>query len=662
MARQSIVRYLRGIFTPNQAFRSEWQHIKKNRLLIVSVVVMLFIPIMYGGFFLGSIWDPYGNTQNLPIAVVNKDTGATMDNKTIEVGAGLVDTLKDEHSMGWKFVNEETADKGLADGTYYMKIVIPEDASRNVTSVTSEMPSKTIIAYTTTPSRNFVASLLTKEAAETIAQNVSSEITNAYSKTILEQIDELKDGIGDAADGAVQLRDGSLQLQQGIADYTKGVAEVNSGVETLSNGLPTQAQIEELSSGIQSLRSGINALNTAIGTPDPKIVAKQAVVQEDAAALQVALVSYQTSASGAQASMAALGTAISGGSSTVTVNTSDIAATIAVVQTSRVVAQKSILLLTDLNALTTALNEQQTELKSSVSQLNAGVNIIAPSAISAIKGYTTLTSGSSRLLAGTASLAASSEALLDGATQLGEGSTTLATGLIDTAQQLALQQTDSATAEQISQPVETEHYEVSDVPNYGYALSPYVLSLGLYVGAFVFNVIYPVRRLYGIPKNARSWWRAKMSVAFVVAVGQALVLDAIMVLGLGLHPDQPAQFMLLSIITSVTYMSIISLLAITLDNIGRFLAMLLLVMQLGAAGGVFPIILSSSFFQAINPFMPMTYSIYGFREAVSSGLGSSVFWSNLWILVAIAIATNLVLIVALRLHGMHHFKHESVDA
>jgi putative membrane protein len=158
---------------------------------------------MYGGFFLGSIWDPYGNTKNLPVAVVNNDNGATLKGKKIAVGNELVDTLKHEDSFEWHFVSEDEADKGLDDGSYYMKIVIPENASENVTTITSDTPSKTTIAYTTTPSRNYIASLLTNQAAQTIAQNVSSKITTSYAQAILDQIGELKTGVG--TDARLQL-------------------------------------------------------------------------------------------------------------------------------------------------------------------------------------------------------------------------------------------------------------------------------------------------------------------------------------------------------------------------------------------------------------------------------------------------------------------------
>ena len=644
------------------ALYNEWHHLKTSRILIVSVIVMLFIPIMYGGFFLGSIWDPYGNTKNLPVAVVNNDKGATLKDKKVAVGDELVNTLKDEHSFEWHFVSEDEADKGLDDGSYYMKIVIPENASENVTTITSDTPSKTTIAYTTTPSRNYIASLLTNQAAQTIAQNVSSKITTSYAQAVLDQIGELKTGLNTAADGATQLSNGSAQLQSGISTYTGGVAKVRNGIEQLSAGLPTASQIAQLSDGVKSVQSGINALNNAVSTPSGALVAQQTLVQSDATALQAALMNYQAAATANTSSLTALQTALASGTPTVTVNSSDISATLQVLSASQAVTQKSVSLLTNLNTLTAMLNAQQTTLKSSVATLNTGVNTLTPGLLSAVNGYTTLASGSSQLLAGTNQLTASSAALNDGAAQMSGGTSTLANALTSAAQRVSVQPTGEATAKQLAKPVDTNHNETADVPNYGYALSPYVLSLGLYVGALAFNVIYPVRRLYANPRSSRSWWYAKMSVAFAVAIGQALVLDAIMVMGLGLHPDQPGKFILLSIITSLTYMSIVSFLAIALDNVGRFLTMLLLVLQLGAAGGAFPILLSSGFFQAVNPFMPMTYSIYGFREAISSGLGTNTYWSSLLILVAIGVVTNLMLLTALRIHGNRRFQHESIDA
>lgn len=685
----------------NRALKAEWRTIGRQRILLASLIVMLFVPIMYGGFFLGSIWDPYGNTKHLPVAVVNEDTGATFEGKTINVGADMVKDLKTNNDMGWRFVSAKDADAGIADGTYYMKLVVPKDFSANATTVASEKPVQSTVQYTLTPARNYVASLLTKEAAKTIASTVSTSVSRAYVDAIFENIGTLKSGMNEAASGASELAAGSSELASGVASYTSGVrtltagqqalsgglAELSSGALSLKNGigtlgssLPTATQLVQLQSGVKSIQSGLSALNTAVSTPDSTIVSYETAVATDVATVQAKLGAYATAITAANSSITALQTALAASQATATVNASDM---LSVISTSQGVSAEIVTLLTDLNTLNVALASQQGALATNVSSLNSGMTTLAPNLLGAIGGYTSLSSGttslldganalysgsigaasgSAQLLGGLRTLNAASPSLVSGSSQLEDGSTQLSSALSDAASQLALQQTSDATASQIVNPVNTTESVKGDVPNYGYALSPYVLSLGLFVGALVFNVIYPVRRFFDKPRNALSWWASKMSVAALVALGQSAVLNVIMVVGLGLHPDNLAQFMLVSGLTSLTYMSIITFLALSLDNVGRFIAMLLLVLQLGSAEGVFPIVLSSGFFQAVHPFVPMTYSIYAFREAISSGLGASAFWANAGVLAAIMIVTNLCIIAFFRLHGMRHFKHESIDA
>ena len=684
----------------NEALRAEWRSIRTHRILLVSIIVMLLIPIMYGGFFLGSIWDPYGNTSHLPVAIVNDDEGAELDGKVLHIGDDLIDNLKSNHDMGWQFVSADQARKGIDDGTYYMSLTIPKDFSQHATSVSSTNPTKSTVKYTLTPARNYVASLLTKQAAQQIAQTVSTNISKAYIAAIFEHIATLQSGMKEAASGAASLSTGSQSVSNGINSYTAGVSQLQagqvsldagiieissgsqslkSGLVSLSGGLPSSSEISQMKTGILSIQQGLSSLYAAVQHPDATLVAQQNLVMADATSLQQKLVSYESAMTTAQSSIGALQTAIASSQTTAVVNAQDM---LTVVGTSGDVASQSASLLTHLSTLTTMLASQQSTLATSVGSLNTGMMTLAPSLTMSLDGFTTISQGTSQLLggatrlsagsttalsgsqqlvAGSAKLTASSAALVDGAAQVASGSAQLSTALSDASSQLALQPTSEATVEQIASPVTTSKTEKGDVPNYGYALSPYVLSLGLFVGALVFNVIYPVRRFFTKPKNAWSWWVAKMSIAGAVAVGQALVLGAIMVYGLGLHPDNPGQFALLSIVTSLTYMSIVTLLAIALDNVGRFIAMLLLVLQLGSAEGVFPIVLSPAFFQAVHPFVPMTYSIYAYREAISSGVGSNVYWSNLAVLIAITIGANALMVLFFRIHGMRHFRHESID-
>jgi len=688
------------IFRRNHALIAEWRHLNSHRILLVSVIVMLFIPIMYGGFFLGSIWDPYGNTKNLPVAIVNEDEGAMLNGQKLAIGDDMVRELKNNKDMGWHFVTAKVAASGLGDGSYYMRLTIPRDFSKDASTVGDPKPAKSTLNYTVTPARNYIASLLTRQAAEQIERNVSTTISKAYVSAILHNVKTMSVGLGDASNGANDLAAGSQSLSSGISRYTAGVGtlsdgqvSLNTGLYSLSSGslalkngladlqkgLPKATDIQQLKDGVTNIKAGITMLNGAVQNPSPSLVAQQTLVTTYATSLQQKLSAYSTAAVNANTDIMTLQSAVAQGQTNATVNATTM---LALISTSQDVSSEAINLLTNLTSLNSMLSTQQAAVKTNIIALKDGMDTLSPNLLTALGGYTSISNGTSTLLAGAtqlyagttsaivgngqlvngaATLNSSSLALISGASQVASGSDTLAAALSDASQQLAIQPTGVDTTEQIVNPVAMTRTVKGDVPNYGFALSPYVLSLGLFVGALVFNVIYPVRRFFGKPKNSVSWWAAKVSVSLAVAVGQALVVDAIMVFGLGLRPDNPAQFVLTSIVTSIAYMSVISLLALALDNVGRFIAMVLLVLQLGSAGGVFPIVLSPGFFQAVNPFVPMTYSIYAYREAISSGLGSGVFWGSIGVLTAIIVAANLAIVVFLQRHGMRHFAHESID-
>lgn len=683
--------------------KAEWRNLRKNPILAISLLVILLIPVMYAGFFLGSIWNPYGNTGNLPVAVVNNDKGAVIAGIDTNIGDELVKKLKDNKDIGWKFVSEATAKEGIENGDYYMQIVIPSDFSENAASVTDPQPKASTLTYTLTPSKNFVASLLTNQAAENVNQEITSTINKTYVGTLLDAVRSTSEGMSEAATGALTLTTGGQQLQNGLFLYTNGVNQLasgqanltnglktlndgtkslDSGVQTLADQLPSANQIDQLTSGVSQIEQGLASLQTSLSTPDPTVDSLQLTVMDDAAALQGSLYDFQAKVTAGQSAIANLAAAAQTTDSAVTISTNDLRTALDLINSSQAIASQSSRLLIDLSKLTTALSTQKTQLAAGVASLNAGMSNLAPNLNTALNGYTKISSGSNQLQAGVGQLQIGSDSayrgsqqLLDGLTELNSqstnlrngasqlvgGSTTLSQSLASASNKLASQPTGSATLDHIVKPVTLKEESIGDVPNYGYALSPYVVSLGLFVGALVFNVIYPVRKVFSEPENAKRWWLSKMSVAFAVSVGQALVMIAIMVWGLGLHPEHPALFVLLTIITSVTFMSIVTLLTIVFDNVGRFLAMLLLVLQLGSSEGVFPIILSPKFFQALNPFMPMTYSIHAFREAISSGLGPSVFWKNVLILVLIIIATNLLLVLFLKIHGNNRFKNELVS-
>ena len=688
----------------NKMLQAEWKHLFNNKILLISMAVISFIPILYSGFFLGSIWDPYGQTKNLPVAFVNEDKGASLNGKALNIGESVEKKLKDNHDLSWEFVSKQQADEGVNSGHFYAVVTIPSDFSQKAASITKSEPQQAVINFTTTPAKNYIGSLVSNQAAAKVKSSVSEQITQAYAKGILENLDKLGIGLDTAANGASTLYDGLGRLQSGTQTYVGGVKQLavnqqsltgglaqlsdgsrklQAGLGQLSNNLPTESQLSQLSDGMKQLQSGINQLNASVSNPSPALVAQQNKVKTDAQTLAETMLASRSDLLAAGGTLQTLGAqAAASGSDSTTISLPQISNISRALTKTQIISAQMETLREDLQALTQQLLAQQTQLQAGVSALNNGVNQLTPNAITAFNGYNSVRFANNQLLAGSASLAnglseaksgsqklangaslleSRSGALIDGTSQLANGADTLANKLADASNRIKIQPTGATTQQQIANPVKSEVTEKGNVPNYGYALSPYVLSLSLFVGAIVLNVIYPIRKTFSEQESVIRWWLSKASVAGVAAFMQATILMLVMVFFLGLTPEHPAHFIGAIYLTSFAYMSIVSLLVIVLDNPGRFLAMVLLVLQLGSSEGTFPIQTANGFFQAINPLVPMTYSIRALRQAISGGLDNAFYGGSMWVLAGFLLVANLLTIGFFAYRGKRKFAHTSVD-
>ena len=273
--------------------KQEWKNILKNHWIQIVLVALILIPSIYTVVFLGSMWDPYGNSGNLPVAVVNKDKAVDYNDKKLDVGNQLVDKLKDNDSLDFHFVNSKEANKGLKDGDYYMVITIPSNFSKNATTLLDKNPKKMVLNYTTNTGTNYVASKMDDSAIAKIKAEVSASVTKTYAETIFTSIGTMSDGFAEASDGTQQLSDGMTQLEdgnktisdnlkvlasssltfkdgtntltKGLKDYTNGVVTVNNGIYQLKTGVGTLGSATPtLASGVSDLNTGAQALNKGV--------------------------------------------------------------------------------------------------------------------------------------------------------------------------------------------------------------------------------------------------------------------------------------------------------------------------------------------------------------------------------------------------------------
>ena len=259
--------------------KKEWKNLLKNKFLIVALVAIIAIPSIYSTLFLSSMWDPYGKVNNLPVAVVNNDVAVDYEDIKVNVGERLVNSLKENDSLAFNFVDEKVASEGLENGTYYMVITIPKDFSKDATTLLDKKPKKMVLEYATNPGKNYIASKMSQTALSKVQKSISEKVTETYADVVFEQFDTVGDGLQEASEGSLELKDGLGELKNGGTKVSEGLNTLSNsmltftdGTNTLSQGLDTYlAGVKTLSdasgklaSGANSLAEGADKLNSAV--------------------------------------------------------------------------------------------------------------------------------------------------------------------------------------------------------------------------------------------------------------------------------------------------------------------------------------------------------------------------------------------------------------
>lgn len=235
----------------------------KSPKLWVTMIGVALIPALYNLSFLGSMWDPYGNVDNLPVAVVNQDKSSTLNNQTLSIGDDMVDSMSKNKALDYHFVSEKKAEEGLENGDYYMVITLPKDLSEKAASLLTDDPEKLTINYQTTVGRSFVASKMSESAMTKLKDTVSKNITTTYTKAVFKSMSSLQDGLQEASDGGNELLSGSKQLESGSQTITDNLNTAASGSQTLADGTATLSSgLTTYTNGVSTLASGANELNS----------------------------------------------------------------------------------------------------------------------------------------------------------------------------------------------------------------------------------------------------------------------------------------------------------------------------------------------------------------------------------------------------------------
>ncbi|MCB2833185.1 YhgE/Pip domain-containing protein [Streptococcus dysgalactiae] len=279
----------------------------KNPKLIITMIGVAMVPALYNLSFLGSMWDPYGRVNDLPIAVVNQDKPAKMADESLTIGDDMVDKMSKNKELDYHFVSSKSAQKGLKKGDYYMVITLPEDLSQRATTLLNPEPQKLTIRYQTSKGCGMVAAKMGETAMTKLKESVSQNITKTYTSAVFSSMTELQSGLKEASTGSQalasgaknaqagsqtlstnlaaltgasqQFQQGTRRLTSGLTTYTDGVNQVKNGLGTLSTDIPNYLNgVSRLSQGASQLNQGLSQLTQATTLSDEKAKGIQSLI------------------------------------------------------------------------------------------------------------------------------------------------------------------------------------------------------------------------------------------------------------------------------------------------------------------------------------------------------------------------------------------------
>ncbi|MBY0027362.1 YhgE/Pip domain-containing protein [Priestia aryabhattai] len=755
--------------------KGEWKKIFSKPMTIVVICGLLFVPLLYNVIFLSAYWDPYGKTDQIPVAVVNEDKGATLDGKKLNVGRDFVDDLKKNDKFDWKFTNKEKALEGLKNEDYYLVLEIPKNFSKNATTLMDENPKKMKFIYHTNAGKNYSGAQISSNAVAKINDQIKEAVTKQYAETVFDSFKQVADGLQKASDGAGELEngsktlrdnmkkladstvtfeDGTAKLASGLTDARKGATDLNAGAAKLLNGADTiNENLGSLNSGLGKLENGSSQLYSAssqletgaVGVRDglSKLQSATKQLNDGTQTLQGKLPQFTSGLNQVDAEVSSVTQQINQAEQEITqikqqvdskkaefeqqqqalidsINSNEsipdeqkqtliagikkltsqqfmdeqqqkaeqLKAKVDKVQELSAALQKLSKGGEDIQSAINKIADGQSQLydgqtkvyngavkladgekqfNSKFAELNSGIADAHTGAgkladgqqqlVDGLKkseqgsaalanGLTQLENGATKLANGSKELTNGSSKLYDGSSKLSDGTSELHSSLADGAKDAKDVKADDKTYSMFSNPTDLKSDKQNNVDKYGVGLAPYILCIGLFAGTLMFSAVYPMKEPSIRPTSGISWFLSKFSVITIVGMLQAAIAVTALLWGLHLNVTSIWHFYIFTMITGVTFFTLILFLTTGLGKVGQYLAFIILLLQIGGSAGTFPKALVPEFFQAINPYLPMTYAIRGFREIISIGDDFGYVWHQAGILgIFAAIFTVLSLIM-----------------
>jgi putative membrane protein len=639
-------------------YTTDWKNIFSVPTVALLVVGLMLLPSAYAWFNIKSMWDPYGNTSGIIVAVANEDEGAIvrLTKQKINVGEETIKALKKNKKLGWVFVDEKEAKRGVKHGDYYAYLMIPKEFSKKITSILEENPEKPQIVFGVNEKINAVA----PKIASTGATGVTAQISEAFIKTVGDAIFSAfyKAGVELEKDlpSIFSVENQIFELEKALPQ----IEEMGRKAIELEGKLP---EIHEKGQQIIALEQRIPEINQ-VGESILKVEASLPLVKD--AGEQVLVMQERLN-----------------DISRTTAIINDVVTQITEIETQIKQAMDSVNEAnqsdTNLEQLTSLYNEllnihgiiqsTRTDLQQKVDQVTGGINSAAdfvkdvlptveqkihkaaefvrndlPKVESDIREAADLIRtklpAAEQAIHKAAEFARNDlpgfeEKVRNAADRLRQFKSSI--NIYDLIEYLKHDPNKESSF--LAKPILLKTERIFPIPNYGSAMTPFYTMLALWVGGtlLVSSLRVDVENVESQYKHYQIYFGRLLTFltisilqAVIVSIGDLYVIHA--------YVADKLWFVLFSIFISSVFTIIIYTLCSVFGNIGKGLSIILLVLQISSSGATFPVSLTPAFFQTLHPFMPFTYGVSILRETVGGMIKAVVIRDTLYLLIFVGIS------------------------
>lgn len=634
-----------------EVWRLEWMLLQRHPKQAVATFGLLFVPALYALIYLWAMWDPASHTRELRAGLVNLDTGARYRDRDLNLGAQVLDAIERQGQFAYlRLADAADARQQVRQGRLAFMLEIPPDFSRQ--AVPGERAGAAKLTIYTSEGNNYSSAGFARRFAPEVAQRVNTMLGEARWELVLSTasgsqrnldtlrgaLDDLHAGATELSAGLKQARDGSAQLSSGSKGAADAAQRLRSGAAQLADAAPQVAgglrQVGPLLRGLDArrpadselvnLRTGMRQLSDGqreLGKGLQTLSDGSRQLSEGLGQYKLALDDVPLFGSRLIEGLAPLeegGLQVVGGLDSARDGSARLLGGLQR-------AEEAVANLTD-----------ATQRAGNAMSLLAARLPDEQRLDSFVEGARELSRGNDTLAGGLHQLSAGSETLQVGMARLTDGA-----GRLDTALELLRRSLPAAvdapvgSAQGLALSVKPLIEVVSPVPNNGTALTPNFVPLALWVGAVMTSFLLHLRRiaepLAALPRTAQV--AGKLALPMAVVLLQATLMMLMLVVVLEVPVPHPGSFALTLGCASATFLLLVFALVRVLGDLGKVLAVLLLIVQVSAAGALLPIELSDQAFQAMHPYLPLTWVVSAFRASLF-GAYDGVFWPLLGAVVA----------------------------